>query len=131
MAEWFTSIKVNLHIMKNQRWLTKSRVDILNTQRLVYIDMRIFKISSRIKKPKTCSDIIGEVKKANGDKSIFTMLMFLRFCCNASSQFFHLTIFLRFLPGESHGQRSLVGHSPRGCKESDTTERLHFHFSEI
>ena len=32
-----------------------------------------------------------------------------------------------FLPGESHGQRSLVGYSPRGCKESDTTERLDFH----
>ena len=29
-----------------------------------------------------------------------------------------------FLPGEFHGQRSLVGYSPRGCKESDTTERL-------
>ena len=28
------------------------------------------------------------------------------------------------LPGESHGQRSLVGYSPWGCKESDTTERL-------
>ena len=26
--------------------------------------------------------------------------------------------------GESHGGRSLVGYSPRGCKESDTTERL-------
>ena len=33
------------------------------------------------------------------------------------------------LPGESHGQRSLVGCSPWGCKESDTTEQLHFHFS--
>ena len=31
-----------------------------------------------------------------------------------------------FLPGESHGQRSLEGYSPRGCKESDTTEQLHF-----
>ena len=31
-----------------------------------------------------------------------------------------------FLPGESHGQRSLVGYGPRGRKESDTTERLHF-----
>ena len=29
-----------------------------------------------------------------------------------------------FLPGESHGQRSLVGYSPWGHKESDTTERL-------
>ena len=33
------------------------------------------------------------------------------------------------LPGKSHGQRSLVGCSPWGCKESATTERLHFHFS--
>ena len=29
---------------------------------------------------------------------------------------------------KSHGWRSLVGYSPRGCKESDTTERPHFHF---
>ena len=29
-----------------------------------------------------------------------------------------------FLPGESHGQRSLMGYSPWGHKESDTTERL-------
>ena len=29
-----------------------------------------------------------------------------------------------FLPGESHGQRSLAGYNPWGCKESDTTERL-------
>ena len=27
-----------------------------------------------------------------------------------------------FLPGESHRQRSLVGYSPWGCKQSDTTE---------
>ena len=27
-----------------------------------------------------------------------------------------------FLPGESRGQRSLVGYSPLGCKESDITE---------
>ena len=33
------------------------------------------------------------------------------------------------LPGESHGLRSLVGYSPWGLEESDTTERLHFHFS--
>ena len=33
------------------------------------------------------------------------------------------------LPGKSHGQRSLVGCSPCGRKESETTERLHFHFS--
>ena len=32
-----------------------------------------------------------------------------------------------FLPGESHGQRSLVSYSPWGCKESDTTEGLSIH----
>ena len=30
------------------------------------------------------------------------------------------------MPGKFHGQRSLVGYSPWGHKESDTTERLHF-----
>ena len=32
------------------------------------------------------------------------------------------------LPGKFHGQRSLIGCSPWGCEESDTTERLHFPF---
>ena len=32
------------------------------------------------------------------------------------------------LAWEIPGQRSLVGYSPRGSKESDTTELLHFHF---
>ena len=31
-----------------------------------------------------------------------------------------------FLPGESHGRRSLVGYSPRGRKEPDTT-----HFTSV
>ena len=36
-------------------------------------------------------------------------------------------------PGERNGNplqycRSLAGYSPRGRKESDTTEQLHFHF---
>ena len=31
--------------------------------------------------------------------------------------------------GKFHGRRSLVGCSPWGREESDTTERLHFHFS--
>ena len=32
-----------------------------------------------------------------------------------------------FWPGQSHGQRSLVGYRPWGHKESDTTERLSTH----
>ena len=38
------------------------------------------------------------------------------------------------LPGESQGRRSLIGYSPWGRKESDTTEQLHFtslHFPQI
>ena len=33
------------------------------------------------------------------------------------------------LPGKSHGQWSMVDYSPRGRKELDMTERLHFHFT--
>ena len=33
---------------------------------------------------------------------------------------------LVLLPGKVHGQRSLVGYRPQGCKESDMTEQLHF-----
>ena len=33
------------------------------------------------------------------------------------------------LPGKSHGRGSLEGCSPWGCGGSDTTEKLHFHFS--
>ena len=36
-----------------------------------------------------------------------------------------------FLPGESHGQRGLVGYSPWGCKELDTTEQLSMHTPSI
>ena len=35
------------------------------------------------------------------------------------------------LPGKSYGWRSLVGYSRWGCKESDTTERLHFWILQI
>ena len=53
-------------------------------------------------------------------------------CCEKLPLFFrgaqwHPTPVL--LPGQSHGWRSLVGCSPWGREESDTTERLHFHFS--
>ena len=35
------------------------------------------------------------------------------------------------LPGESQGHWSLVGYSPWGRQELDTTERLHFHFHAL
>ena len=36
-----------------------------------------------------------------------------------------------FLPGKSHGQRSLVGCSPWSRSELGRTERLHFHFHAL
>ena len=35
-----------------------------------------------------------------------------------------------FLPGEPHGQRSLVGYSPWGCKELDTTKIMQHEIRE-
>ena len=75
--------------------------------------------------------------------TLFHYLALYCFCCCCSvtkSCRFFATIYsvLRrrqwhptpvLLPGKSHGQRSLVDCSPWGRKESDTTERLHFHFS--
>ena len=36
-----------------------------------------------------------------------------------------MTTHFSALAWKIHGQRSLVGYTPRGSKESDTTERLH------
>ena len=36
-----------------------------------------------------------------------------------------------FLPGESYGQKSLVGHSPWGCKESNMTEQVCTHWKPV
>ena len=36
-----------------------------------------------------------------------------------------------FLPGKSHGRRSLVGCSPWGREALDMTKRLHFHFHAL
>ena len=48
--------------------------------------------------------------------------MFMGFPDSSGRRQWHPTPVL--LPGKSHGRRSLVG-----CSPSDTTERLHFHFS--
>ena len=47
--------------------------------------------------------------------------------CNLQRRQWHPTPVL--LPGKSHEWRSLVGCGPWGCKESDMTEQLLFHFS--
>ena len=50
-------------------------------------------------------------------------LSLLRWSCGFCS------LLIRYMIPVSYGWRSLVGCSPWGCEESDTTEWLHFHFS--
>ena len=53
-------------------------------------------------------------------------LTFCWVCCQWEPSFWSK---LGVFPGKSHGRRSLVGCSPWDRQESNTTERLHFHFS--
>ena len=65
-------------------------------------------------------------QKEKHQYSILTHIYALVHCVGRRRQW-HPTPVL--LPGKSHGRRSLVGCSPWGRYELDTTERLHFHFS--
>ena len=58
---------------------------------------------------------------------MFYSFIFLLIRCLYWRRRWHRTPVL--LPRKSHGRRSLVGCSPWGRQESDTTERLPFHFS--
>ena len=59
--------------------------------------------------------------------SLSPILWFIHFYEPIWRRHWHPTPVL--LPEKSHGRRSLVVCSPWGCKESDRTEPLHFHFS--
>ena len=66
---------------------------------------------------------------------VFLLFVFVLFTQSCFPLFHPLTLRRQWrptpvlLPGKSHGRRNLVGCSPWGLAESDTTERLHFHFS--
>ena len=76
-----------------------------------------------------CWHITSSVKTSRTTTTCFIYLLYLFFCCSTLSwrRQWHPTPVLS--PGKSHGRRSLVGCSPWGHTELDTTERLHFHFS--
>ena len=80
---------------------------------------RLDTVEERIPEPEDISVVTSKTEKSNNEKTE----------CNNEElrRQWHPTPVL--LPGKSHGQRSLVGCSPWGREESDTTERLHFHFS--
>ena len=58
---------------------------------------------------------------------MLVVIYFAHLSCTWLRRQWHPTPVL--LPGKSHGWRNLVGCSPWGRWRSDTTERLHFHFS--
>ena len=74
----------------------------------------------------------GERWPVGGSLKYNTVLQLDRFCkeqgkwVEVRRRQWHPTPVL--FPGKSHGRRSLVGCSPWGREELDTTERLHFHF---
>ena len=64
----------------------------------------------------------GDIKKCILDSLAQSILpAFRNFSDFCKNMYYYTPVFLH---GESHGQRSLVGYSPWGRKESDTTERL-------
>ena len=80
---------------------------------------RLDTVEERIPEPEDISVVTSKTEKSNNEKTE---------CNNEELRTqWHPTPVL--LPGKSHGQRSLVGCSPWGREELDTTERLHFHFS--
>ena len=70
--------------------------------------------------------MLSEISQAQTDKYCMILLIWGAYYRHRRMQW-HPTPVL--LPGKSHGRRSLVGCSPWGREELDTTERLHFHFS--
>ena len=67
------------------------------------------------------------MRLSNFIENILTIISHFTFIVCIKRRQWQPTLIL--LPGNSHGQRSLVGCSPWGREELDTTERLHFHFS--
>jgi len=97
----------------------------------------IFIIAKKWKQPKVpgvCQQMTGQRIYTSNPQSLYMWLQISNFC-----SFLWLNSILLWrrqwhctpvpLPGKSHGWRSLVGCSPWGHKQSDTTKWLHFHFS--
>ena len=68
-----------------------------------------------------------QILQHNVYSQFWSVVKFLRWLENTRRRQWHPTLVL--LSGKSHGRKSLVGCSPWDREDSDTTERLHFHFS--
>ena len=85
----------------------------------------------------SCSDTWEVTVLKRGKESLSILATIILLILNIEQTFIHSFLQRRrqwhttpvFLPGKSHGRRSLEGCSPWGHWGLDTTERLHFHFS--
>ena len=116
--------KENCHPHINR--ISQSRLQTIGYQNLLWhadswVSSQLFNQTFRVKPSQICSVTIsaGESRKHT--------LKFENHCLRKQRRQWHPTPIL--LPRKSHGRRSLVGCSPRGREESDTTERHHFDFS--
>ena len=105
------------------------------------------KINSSVKKQaKSLTNIsLKDIQMTNSDMEMVFVFFFFYYQCHLGSPICHQEVQIKttschywrrqwhptpvLLPGNSPGWRILVGCSPWGHEESDTTERLHFHFS--
>ena len=96
------------------------------------MDISLSKLWETVRDRETCHAAVHRVTELSDWTTTEYTTYFKDVCLLISSEMlqrrqWHPTPVL--LPGKSHGRRSLVGYSPWGREESDTTERLHFHFS--
>ena len=96
---------------------------ILQARLQQYVNCELPDVQAGFRKGRGTKDQIantGSSKKQESSRKTSTSALLWR-------RQWHPTLVL--LPGKSHGRRSLVGCSPWGHEELDTTEQLHFHFS--
>ena len=132
MAHSFTELdKAVVHVID---WLVFCEYGFQSVSPLMEKDKRLMKASWQDR----LRGILGRLLMGGGHaQSIFNPI----FCwwvglCSLPAIYLGLVLSWRrhwhptpvLLPGKSHGQRSLVGCSPWGLKESNMTERLHFTF---
>ena len=106
-------------------WLYKGNIVILRLVqpgKLLIFPKFWLTVCNRMVNETSCFGIVA--KNADCGK----LMNVYMFCRGPSVSSEHLSFVS--LPGKSHGQRSLVGCSPWGSEESDTTELLHFHALE-
>ena len=90
-----------------------------------YLCLRVFLLTPIYNDPQGQFVLLMDSSILNDDHN-FADISLKHLCLQRRRQWYPIPV---LLPGKSHGRRSLVGDSPWGREDLDTTERLHLHFS--